>query len=164
MNFKQVAVLMMELIEYLGELKKAPLCKDIEQAATRDSHRLSGARFLEDEVTNIQNDPKTLTMFTYELRCLDQQNKWTNELLHGQVTPPVLVDILNDNYFDSEAKKMAMLEGKKYHLSLNKGQQLMAPVGKQAGSKKTIASNKEQAGYSQLMSLQLCKAGFIIGC
>ena len=85
---------MIELLDYTVKLRNAPKCDDIEQAATRDRHRTTGLRFLEDEVTKIQKEPKLLTMFGYELRYLDTEDKVTHELLNGQVTPPALVDIL----------------------------------------------------------------------
>lgn len=53
MNFDKVTNLMIELLDYTVKLKNAPKCNDIEEAATRDRHRTTGLRFLEDEVTKI---------------------------------------------------------------------------------------------------------------
>ena len=71
LNFDKVSNAMIEMLAYCENLKNAPKSNNIEQAATRDRHRTTGLRFLEDEVTKLQKEPKTLTMFVYELRRLD---------------------------------------------------------------------------------------------
>ena len=53
MKFKKVANLLIELQDYITELKNAPKVANIEQAAARDSNRLTGVRNLEDEVMSI---------------------------------------------------------------------------------------------------------------
>lgn len=88
---------MIELLTYLWALKKAPRLNDIELEADRDRHKANALRFLEDEVTRLSKDCNSLTKFVYELRSLKLDQKYCIELLHGQVQPAVLADIIMQN-------------------------------------------------------------------
>lgn len=69
MDFSAVAASMIKLLNYVAvDLKKAPKLSNIEEAATRDRHIATGHRFLEDQVTSLQKDPKSLFLFAYHLR------------------------------------------------------------------------------------------------
>lgn len=55
-----------------------------------------------------------LCAFCHELRMQDVEDKYTQELLYGQVKPQVLVDIAQSNSWDAAKKEMKVKESDVY--------------------------------------------------
>lgn len=72
----------------------------LEQKETIDLLRSRVLRQIEDTVTLISKTSKQLSNFAYELRRLDLSNKYSRELLSGNVKPAGLVDIILANSWD----------------------------------------------------------------
>jgi len=59
------------------------------------------AQVIVETVTDLTKDLSQLFAFAYELRKNDPQNQYSSEFLKGNVSPPVVVDIIMDNTWDS---------------------------------------------------------------
>ena len=75
-------------------------------------------RFTEDMVTQISLDPQKLLAFAYELRKQDGEDRYSYELLNGQVRPHVLVTIICSNKWNEQRQEMETKpNAKKFQLS-----------------------------------------------
>lgn len=88
---------------------------------------------MEDTVTEICYNPSNLAKFSFELRKVDTENKYSSEFLSGQIKPDVLSKIILDNAFDGNSmspKKNYLLCVGKQSLSLEVGDQDRAIIDK----------------------------------
>lgn len=112
-NYSGLVPCMMKLKDFLDQReKKKATDDDIEVAARIALHVQRGRRCLEDTVTAIQDTPRDLIAFAYELRKQDADDKYSWDFLNGQVTPAILVDIImsntwNNSTFTMEQQKKA---------------------------------------------------------
>jgi hypothetical protein len=96
-----------------------------EQTAEEDRNDIIAKQALimnSEMVQELAADPEQILKFAYELRKQDIEDKYTLTLIDGQVRPPVLVEIILANKWNSEACKMtvdakdqyAIMSGDKY--------------------------------------------------
>lgn len=61
-------------------------------------------------------DPEEILKFAYELRKQDTEDKYSFNILNGQVRPPALVDMIVANKWDGQAGKMTVDAKDKYSI------------------------------------------------
>ena len=64
-------------------------------------------------------DPEEILKFAYELRKQDTEDKYSFNILNGQVRPPALVEMIIANKWDSQAGKMTVDAKDKYSILLH---------------------------------------------
>jgi len=75
-----------------------------------------------DTITEISRDLTELFAFSFELRKADSDNKYSYEFLNGAVNPPIIVQIIMNNHWDSRKKRMIVGEAN-YRLVISINQQ-----------------------------------------
>jgi hypothetical protein len=82
-----------------------------------------GAQVIADTVADLAKDLSQLFSFAFELRKNDPNNQYSSTFLTGNVNPPVVVDIIMDNTWDSTKKAMTLAKNCEYRMVLPIGQQ-----------------------------------------
>ena len=70
----------------------------------------------EEVVQELAADADEILKFAFELRKQDTEDKYSFNLLNGQVRPPVLVDIIMANKWSSLEGKMKVNEQDRYSM------------------------------------------------
>lgn len=86
-------------------MRASLVATDINQMDSLDFLKNKASRLMEDVVIDIAKDQLHFYAFAYELRKADADNKYTRELLEGQVQPSALVDLILANEWDGNQFK-----------------------------------------------------------
>lgn len=79
---------------------------DIDQQSSSELQCSKAERLTEDIVTDISKDQRELLTFAYEMLKTDVDQKFTFDLLNGQVKPHSLVQVIMSNKWNPKLDKM----------------------------------------------------------
>lgn len=115
----------------------------------------------EEAVQELAADPEEILKFAYELRKQDVENKYSFNMLNGQVRPPALVEMILANKWDSQEGKMtvdakdqySIMSGDKFlkHSSTGKEQSLL------------LTELESEDGHSSKFDFLLTPEGLVVG-
>ena len=132
-NYDDLVQQIFNLIDYRDNLKSDNKLTNIDQQAKRNLSINLADRYLEDLVTAISKSYQTLFKFSYFLRKRDTTNKYSFNLLNGQVRQSNLVELILNNRWnpnrncmdvDRQSKNFFFLHTKKYNFLLNSNESI----------------------------------------
>jgi len=132
-----------------------------------------GAQVIAETVADLAKDLPLLFAFAYELRKNDPQNKYSSGFLTGNVNPPVVVDIIMANTWDSAKQVMTLSQDCEYRMVLPIGEQKFTLVYIKDASSLPAAeisvpfilneANEVPANMTPNVKFTLCPGGLKIG-
>ena len=121
-NYEEIVAELIHLKEMGLEIKNQKHeGESIESKSHRDIWYNDTERFIVDTVSDISKDVSELLKFAYELRKQDAEDKYSYDILNGQVSPQILVDIFMNNKWDEEEQRMVLVKEQNYRFIINVG-------------------------------------------
>jgi len=123
-----------------------------------------------DTITEISRDLTELFAFSFELRKADSDNKYSYEFLNGAVNPPIIVQIIMNNHWDSRKKRMIVGEANyRLVISINQQRYTLCYLREKHSTKQVSIpfvlkeGNKVPKNMSASCRFTLCKRGILLG-
>lgn len=116
---------------------------------------------LEEVVQELCADPEEIHKFAFELRKQDTGDKYSFDFLNGQVRPPVLIEMILANKWDSQAGKMTVEAKDEY--AIMAGDKFLRYSSDDAQRQLQLSELESEAGYQAKFQLLLTQSGLLVG-
>lgn len=116
---------------------------------------------LQESVQELAVDPEEILRFAYELRKQDVNELYSLSFLNNQVRPPVLVQMILSNKWDSEAGKMIVDVRDEY--AIMSGDKFLGQSAAAGSGALELRDLQQEEGYNTKFKLLLAPDGLLIG-
>lgn len=107
-------------------------------------------------------DPEELLKFAYELRKQDVEDKYSVAFLNEQVRPPVMVEMILANKWDSKAGKMTV-DAKDQYAIMCGDKFLRYSTGSSQPAPMQLSDLDSEVGFGAKFQLLLAPEGLVVG-